>query len=447
MKNNIEETILKKFKMSIALDNFRKEINQNTLKEKERRYIVRKKILTTTCISFVLISSIVFATNIKNIKNYFRGLGNGIDSAIEHGYISNTEMDYQKSTTDTNIKYDEIIDNINIETKIENFLMDDYNLSVEFNFKFDDKINEYINIDNIHNIELKDLIIKDEENKILYAGNDKDAFESYCQKNNLPYVFGECNENYLNSGINYFPSLLDKEKNSVKLMYNMYTEKYPKSKKLYFSFGKIIVLEKNKEKAIAINGDWQIELDVPEKMYNRTSESYKVVSCDNNDFEVYYCEVSDTGFEIGVIINNVEEPKMPKELKEVYYGILSKYANQVDQSYSTVELYTKLSESPYKEMWNEYYKKFEPILTDGKNSNLIDINVENIEKCYIENANGQKFECTFSPSRKYRLEWLTGNKYNYYETFGMTKYDATDNIKVILNYYGKPVKIELEKNK
>lgn len=356
-------------------------------------------------------------------------------------------MDYQKSTTDTNIKYDEIIDNINIETKIENFLMDDYNLSVEFNFKFDDKINEYINIDNIHNIELKDLIIKDEENKILYAGNDKDAFESYCQKNNLPYVFGECNENYLNSGINYFPSLLDKEKNSVKLMYNMYTEKYPKSKKLYFSFGKIIVLEKNKEKAIAINGDWQIELDVPEKMYNRTSESYKVVSCDNNDFEVYYCEVSDTGFEIGVIINNVEEPKMPKELKEVYYGILSKYANQVDQSYSTVELYTKLSESPYKEMWNEYYKKFEPILTDGKNSNLIDINVENIEKCYIENANGQKFECTFSPSRKYRLEWLTGNKYNYYETFGMTKYDATDNIKVILNYYGKPVKIELEKNK
>lgn len=43
MKNNIEETILKKFKMSIALDNFRKEINQNTLKEKERRYIVRKK--------------------------------------------------------------------------------------------------------------------------------------------------------------------------------------------------------------------------------------------------------------------------------------------------------------------------------------------------------------------------------------------------------------------
>lgn len=444
MKNNIEETILEKFKMNIALDNFRKEINNNTFPEEERRYIMRKKILATACISFVLVSGIVLATNIKSIKHYFRKLGNGMDSAIEHGYISNTEMDYEKSNTDVSTQCGEIIDNINVEAKIENFLMDDYNLSTEFSFKFDDKINEYINIDNIHNIELKDLIIRDEENRILYAGNDKEAFESYCQEYNLPYIFGECNENYLNNGLNNFPSLRSKENNLVKLMYNMYAEKYPKSKKLYFSFGKITFLEENSDKILTLKGDWQIELDVPEKMYNRTSESYKVVGCNNDDFEVYYCEVSDTGLEIGIIINNIEEPKKPKELED---EILSKYAHHYD-SMADIELRSKLSESPYKEIYNEYQKKTRPILTDGTYVGLIGLDAEDSTgKCYVENSNGQKFECTFSPSRKYKLEWLNGNKYNYYETFGMTKYDATDNIKVFLNYYGKPVEIELGKIK
>ena len=36
-------------------------------------------------------------------------------------------------------------------------------------------------------------------------------------------------------------------------------------------------------------------------------------------------------------------------------------------------------------------------------------------------------------------------QYNYYETFAMTKYEAIDKIKVILNYYGELVTIELEK--
>ena len=55
--------------------------------------------------------------------------------------------------------------------------------------------------------------------------------------------------------------------------------------------------------------------------------------------------------------------------------------------------------------------------------------------------------CTLSPSRKEKGEWLDGNKYNFYETFGMTKYDSTDNIRVVLYYYGEPITIELEKVK
>ena len=60
---------------------------------------MKKRIIATTCVGMILMSGVVFAANIDNIKNYFRGLGNGIDSAIENGYVENPEMDYIESNT------------------------------------------------------------------------------------------------------------------------------------------------------------------------------------------------------------------------------------------------------------------------------------------------------------------------------------------------------------
>ena len=36
-------------------------------------------------------------------------------------------------------------------------------------------------------------------------------------------------------------------------------------------------------------------------------------------------------------------------------------------------------------------------------------------------------------------------EYDFYETFEMTKYDATDKIILVIDYYGEPVHIVLEK--
>ena len=44
------------------------------------------------------------------------------------------------------------------------------------------------------------------------------------------------------------------------------------------------------------------------------------------------------------------------------------------------------------------------------------------------------------------MEWLEGDKYDFYETFGLTKYDMTDKIKVVLFYYNTTVVIEFQKN-
>ena len=151
--------------MNIAIDNYKNELNHSKIEE--RKMPMKRKMLATACASLVLVTGIVLATNIKTIQTQIRGLGKGIDSAVEHGYIANPEMDYQNS--DTTVNYGKKIDNINIEAKIEDILMDDHNLSTKFNFKFEEKISQYINLENIHNIELPDLIITDEENRILYA--------------------------------------------------------------------------------------------------------------------------------------------------------------------------------------------------------------------------------------------------------------------------------------
>ena len=52
-----------------------------------------------------------------------------------------------------------------------------------------------------------------------------------------------------------------------------------------------------------------------------------------------------------------------------------------------------------------------------------------------------------SPSRKANANYVNGNQFDFYETFSMTKYEATDKITVVIDFYGEPVTIELEKIK
>ena len=279
---------------------------------------MKKRIIATTCVGMILMSGVVFAANIDNIKNYFRGLGNGIDSAIENGYVENPEMDYIESNTTLSKETGTVIEDVKVDAKIENFLMDDLNLSTQFSFEFDEKIHNYIDLNNINDVTINNLFVRDEENRLIYSVNDKEIFETYCKENNLNYVFGEFDdEKYFNNGLNWFPSFINKDSRLVMLTYNMYVEGYPRSKKLYFSFSKMTITEHDNSNKVTIQGNWEIELDVPEKMYNRTSETYRVISCSDDNFDVYSCSVSYTGFEIGVIKNNIERPEYPEELKEV----------------------------------------------------------------------------------------------------------------------------------
>lgn len=407
-----------KLKMKIAMYNAVEDIKNNYLQKnnkKRRDIFMKKKLIATACASLVLVSGVALAANIVNNKQS-RGLGKGIDTAIENGYIAEPNINFINSS------------DIGIEVTLKNFLMDDMNLSTNLIFDFDDTLKETINIDKIYEVELNDLIVRDEENRIIYGGNDKERFEAYCVENNLEYKFSNFNESYMSSGVNCF--IESKGSNHINLLYNMYSDKFPKSKKLYFSFTKISIAEIENNKYI-VDGNWEIEVDVPEEMYNRTEDYYKVISCDNSDFNVYAAKATNTGFEIGVIISNIEEPKTDMEKLKKYGKLNELYENKEITYEEAMEI---------ADWYNEWKDLSYPISIKKHNAKGEETNAS-----YVKNENGEIFEYLKSATRNTKTYFIDGNKYDFYETFEMTKYESTDKIKVVLYYYGNPVNIELEK--
>ena len=50
-----------------------------------------------------------------------------------------------------------------------------------------------------------------------------------------------------------------------------------------------------------------------------------------------------------------------------------------------------------------------------------------------------------SSFRRQDVNFIDGNKFNFYETFGLTTYTATDKLKVRVLFKDKPYIVELEK--
>ena len=475
MNNDNLKRIQKLTKEKITVSNFQKDSIMNNRYNNKKQFNLLKTTIAA-CICIIFTSGLVFAKDIETfIKERFNfGLGDAIDTAAENGYIE--EPNLEPVTSNTNITLPEnniekIVDNINISTNIDSFLMDNYNLSVEFTFKFEETLKEYVDFDKLHHITLNDLIILDEENRIIYASTmmSQDKFNTFCNTHNLNYTFADHNENYMNCGLNCFPQNIVANQNTVGLVYNIYTEEFPKSKKLNFYFNEITfttqTYEENNilENKTTLTGNWNLNVNVPEKMYNRTSENYRVISCTNDKFNIYAAKVMDTGFEIGIIISDIIKPEYPEGLREKEREIYNKYSGtENNNDEQTLELARLYASDNYLEKYNEYQFKAHPINVTGLNvwlldeekvKQILDPNTNKLEYkipertdgCYVLNSNGEKFTSTLSPSRKANNNFVAGNKYDFYETFNMTKYDSTNEITVIIEFYGEPVEIKLEK--
>lgn len=434
-------------------------ISISKIKEEEDKIMSKRKsfinirVGIAACACLVFITGGVFAKDIENFIKARFGLGKGVETAVENGYISDIEEEMEFLNSDVSIKKgnsENVLDTINTGIRINNFVMTDSAISLNIEMKFAEKINKYkdlgkkingnIDYENFGYIELTDLFILDEENKLIYASVNEDDFKDFCIEHNLKSEYLQFNENYLNSVANCKIQEIDPDTNTVKMTYIISTDdEMPKSKQLKLFFDKISFVPKkstnDRSNYIHLIGNWNIDLDVPEIMYNRTDNSYSVISCENKDFNIYTAKVTETGFEIGIKVSNIQMPVPNSELIN----------SKTEMPYifnSLEELQAVNSDKEFEKMYIEYNEKCWPIRVNG---DPVASWLDYTDGCYIENSKGEIFKCSNSSSRKQNSEFLEGDIYDFYETFDMTKYDATDKITVVIEVYGKPYRIELEK--
>ena len=96
-------------------------------------------------------------------------------------------------------------------------------------------------------------------------------------------------------------------------------------------------------------------------------------------------------------------------------------------------------------LYEEYWRKYNPILVNGY-VYVMDWK-EKTNGCYLLDSKGNRYEYNSYPDSRTvegKLEFTSDSKYDFCCEFVMTKYDATENITAVIDFMGKPVKIELK---
>lgn len=421
-----------------------------------------KAVLATCCCSLMLVSGIVFAKEIQDLFIEKFASGETIAKAVEDGYIAHSNPNYVTSNVNVKKGTDaKILDTFETSIKTNDFFIDNNRLSIEFELKFDNEINlyknlnqrvvgneEYIDYENFGELVFTDISILDEENRLIYFYGNENSFNRLCKKNNLNYKYQKFNENYLNTGSKSLITEIDVDTNTLKLTYNYGTEfEMPKSKNLKIYLNEMAFIPKNelydRSNWVVLSGDWAFNLEVPEIMANRSEYYYELVECDNSNFTLSEAKLTNTGLDISLIISNVEKPVFPKELAEKEQEYMSTHPNGIviNTKEDFIDVYGNNPKN--EELYVQYYKKLRVINPTGYPG----VNwIERTDGCYALDSNGNKFGYAYGQNSGYpKTEFIDGNKYHYHGTFGMTQYDATDEIYIILDFQGEPVQLNLKR--
>lgn len=423
-----KEKILDSLKENICIEKMKK-INK---RESQIKRILRSSFVV--CITGLSVSGIVFAKDIstKIYENFFH-TGNGMAVAINEGYIEKSDMEYQTSNIVVeNEETGQVIEDADTNIKVDSFLMDDFNLSVTFDVEFSDKIKDIITEKEVFEMNFPDMIIYDENDVVMLLPTGI-KFNEFCKEKNLPYTYETCpDEKCIGSGYNVF--VTEKDDKHVRVVYNIYTGGnmvYPKSKKIYANIGEIRVSKNESlygQEEISIKGDWDLEVDVPEKMYGRKNITYLQKNTTDENYKITSAILYNTGIKTKLEVTGYKKPENIKFTPEYeFYNSLPE-----DSEFKTNEIFSYLSE--------KLHNTEENVNRQKKYKELYDFEI------YITNKKGEEFKQTVGPSPNGSTVIGDDNIIKRETMFDLTKYDEADEITVHINHHGKEVKIVLEKN-
>lgn len=243
-------------------------------------------IFAILCIS---INVAVFASDdivsfIHSIFNYDNINEKGIQTAVNNGYIQNTNMEY--------------LENSNVKFKVDYISMDDSTLALNFNFL----LNE--NAESFQGISIYNLKIYDDNNSLIYTE------EEQYPNDGISLGIGVTKVVYIRDN-NIVQSLLIK------------SDRFPKTKTLRLTFDKITLYDVNKGNPITkdISGNFDIKLNLDEKFYNRKTLEYAINEIKGiNDFKIEKAFLTDTSFNI--IVNKNDFVNFEVQLEDLNGNII-----------------------------------------------------------------------------------------------------------------------------
>lgn len=382
-KDELDKKIEQGIKKEIKKPDKYKETIQNALKnEKYNSYYKFKKVACLLILIF-FVSAIFRKEIFAYIDSIMKKYSNtGVQEAIDNGYIQYSNKDKAEEN--------------GIVVSIKEILMDDYNLSILFDL-YSPNINNTSKYDKII---LSNLLIEDEENNVIIA--NLEGTEKYEK------LYKEKNITNMNKNISYADSINSKvltnyDKN-VEYMLIASSDNFPRSKKLYISFDKIIYISNENNEEKIIEGDWKLTINLSDKICNRETLVYNVKSCSKQGIIVTMANVSNTAMKLRfttrwgnpVYNENDSEEDKQKKIKEFF-----------DNTHSV-----------------------DNILIKGE---------------YVENSNGEKFYPLQSGDGDGGYNQMFNGMLNYWQTFDLTKYNATETLKVVMQTKdGEEIIIELE---
>ena len=274
-----------------------------------------------------------------------------------------------------------------IEVSIDSFIIDDFNFDINFKIK----ANEKYDIESMKGIKPIDLKVLNENNEVVFIAaelNLQIAMENKTAgtPNYKPLFYG---------GYGITSEVTGENELILHVTANGSEEhKIRKAKKLYVSFSKLQNIYTESE---IYTGNWNYELDVPEEMYNRDNIIYRIKSCSEKTVQAGNAILSNTAFKIS--LSEIITDKVDFDLLHV---------------------------SPPKSILD-----------------MIALNKE-----YVETSDGKKFETSQRSDGDGGYGVHDGERkiINYHQTFNLTKFDATDELKVhLFTNKGEEIIIEYER--
>ena len=216
-------------------------------KHKSSFDFILKRIAILVISLSAITASTVFAKDIINFfTSIFTNSNEGVDTAVENGYVQNVDMDF--------------IEDNNLGVKVDYVLMDDHNLNISFVYKYMGN-----DVEQITGLNYMDITIKDEKENVLCVLSQEEQLSNNTTTLQKSTKFTN-NQQIIN---NY----------SIRTSLFVASDNFPKSKMLYISINNISL--NSNDKHINFSGNWNFSIDLSDKFVYRTSYKYK---CSNNEY-------------------------------------------------------------------------------------------------------------------------------------------------------------------